>query len=1634
MNRRFVAVALAGLITHFFGALSPLYADLNTGLVAYYPFNGNANDASGNGNNGSPTPSVTYGVDRFGASSSAALFDGTTNTYVDLPTLTTFQYRPATYSAWFKLAAYLPAQTPDMSSMLMMNLMGRERCYDGFQGAIILGSEEYTYGYANDLIFYSGSGGIHFWRTPPLQTWTHVAMTIDPTSRVCLYDNGEKVADEVYHYNQYSQFSFRIGGSSPSMDGDGYGHGRYFWNGIIDDVRIYNRALSATEVQALYNLQPTQPAVTNVRASQRSGTNLVDVWYDLSGATAPVVVSVSISTNVGASYNLQPASLTGNSVTAPVGSGTSRHLVWDAGADWPGQYSRQMRVLVSVPSGGGSAQATSPMFTLDTRSVPTGTLTGLVQGNSTPLANAQVRIDGTAFTTSTAANGRFTLATVPAGSGYLLKVSAAGFASKSVPGVNVTAGTTDLGTIQLAPLGGPYRLMPLQPDVNPPVTQVQAGGVAYRYYRLVPVKANDNPGGTTVTLSLAGGGDIQQSGPTWDDWQGYNSHYWVGAQAGIADGNGVVRLRIPASALGGPGASATLQAAVSGTVQQTFMVQVMPQRYDQVWRQQLGSGLSVDLLLHAGEDTSAQSEVRQTLVGGVLTGETIKRQRTADAKLGAEASIGSSLSVSTADYRFGGGLEVGAGADAFVAVNVSSSVGFDPYSTNAGQNAMKLYVDLGNVLSEMLGPASVVYDYVDTHIAAPFLASRLQSAEGDVQVGGEAQGEVVFGGTFGPMQADFQANASGGQQAIFGTAAAPGETATVTGVAGSWSAVASGGLVLNPYGLRGGLPDLGSFFKAGGESIEMLRKNWTRTGQGSSYRSEVILFDALGAGQQNPTETWQLYDPPALYGAYGREFTETIEQPNGSAVATYSRAVYAGQQQFGVNLDLDFGIGVSLQGELDRGAEVVNERGAIAQSCYWPTESYPPLTAAQFPTQPLSALLSQWGKNATAIIWQALNAFGTSVASGADTVIQAGSGAVLRIGQGAMSAGSWVVTEIGSVFSQVSPKRLQPKDLSATPGYGIGGIYRFESTNSFNGTGTLTIAYSPAEVAGLNPADLRMYWLPDGTNRWQLVGGTVNMASNTVTASITRLGTYTLAPPLPTGDLVLLPSTNNLAADGVSRMTIVVTNLLLNTGNVATQQWAFTATASGMTLLNPDADASTAGVQVYSTNGAVTLNLLAPRGGRVAYVRLASVVGDALGTVAVNLLDSTAPATPSGVNVTAGQSRIWVSWQTNSEADLAGYWVYYRLGASGPPWDGTAAVEGVASPVMVAGTNRLLLRGLTLATNYFVAVSAVDTTGNESPLSASFQVTTIPGAPAPPAGVSASFGQDGTNILMWVPSEDDGYNDRDVIRYDVYRAVLPAGSYTKIGQVGAGIGLYSDTNLAISPTQYVGYAVVAVASNGLTSAQAPANRFMADGKTVDTDGDGIPDWWMLAYFGHPTGQASDQSFAWIDPAGDGLSNLQKYLLGRNPLVWDNLHFAGFEYLADGRLRLTLFGQMGHNYTLLASTNLVNWTPVLTFACTNGTMDVFDPDAKSYPARFYRLAPPTGIAGPRLGLGSAHPLSSNGLDLALFSVPGLQYRVDASGDLLNWTAVSNFISTNAVIYFRDASATNYSRRFYRAVVP
>ena len=101
------------------------------------------------------------------------------------------------------------------------------------------------------------------------------------------------------------------------------------------------------------------PVVSNLQAVQRDGTKLVDITYDVAADTATVAVSLQISGDGGATFAVPAVALTG--VVGPaVGTGTGKALTWNAGADWNGQYSPQVRFKVvadDAPAGFASIPA-----------------------------------------------------------------------------------------------------------------------------------------------------------------------------------------------------------------------------------------------------------------------------------------------------------------------------------------------------------------------------------------------------------------------------------------------------------------------------------------------------------------------------------------------------------------------------------------------------------------------------------------------------------------------------------------------------------------------------------------------------------------------------------------------------------------------------------------------------------------------------------------------------------------------------------------------------------------------------------------------------------------------------------------------------------------------------------------------------------------------------------------------------------------------------------------------------------------------------------------------------------------------------------------------------------------------------
>jgi formylglycine-generating enzyme required for sulfatase activity len=93
------------------------------------------------------------------------------------------------------------------------------------------------------------------------------------------------------------------------------------------------------------------PVVSNIRAAQRPGTKLVDIYYDLSDADGDLqLVQVAASSDAGLTYGIPCVSLSGH-VGAGISLGANRKITWNAGADWNGNWVPQCRVRVTAHDG-----------------------------------------------------------------------------------------------------------------------------------------------------------------------------------------------------------------------------------------------------------------------------------------------------------------------------------------------------------------------------------------------------------------------------------------------------------------------------------------------------------------------------------------------------------------------------------------------------------------------------------------------------------------------------------------------------------------------------------------------------------------------------------------------------------------------------------------------------------------------------------------------------------------------------------------------------------------------------------------------------------------------------------------------------------------------------------------------------------------------------------------------------------------------------------------------------------------------------------------------------------------------------------------------------------------------------------
>lgn len=103
-------------------------------------------------------------------------------------------------------------------------------------------------------------------------------------------------------------------------------------------------------------LAAAPPQVTGIRAAQRPGTHLVDIFYNLADPDNDLcTVTLLISADGGVSYSV-PVLNTSGAIGPNVAPGQERQIIWNAGADWPGQFTDQARVRLIADDGTASQE------------------------------------------------------------------------------------------------------------------------------------------------------------------------------------------------------------------------------------------------------------------------------------------------------------------------------------------------------------------------------------------------------------------------------------------------------------------------------------------------------------------------------------------------------------------------------------------------------------------------------------------------------------------------------------------------------------------------------------------------------------------------------------------------------------------------------------------------------------------------------------------------------------------------------------------------------------------------------------------------------------------------------------------------------------------------------------------------------------------------------------------------------------------------------------------------------------------------------------------------------------------------------------------------------------------------------
>jgi hypothetical protein len=239
-------LVILGLILSSQNIMAQVSSSVPTnGLVGYWPFNGNANDESGNGNNGVPN-NIIYDIDRFGNSNSSLNINGNTNSWVDvsISDLSLVNQQTKTFSFWIKLPlsytgiSYYNHIITNKSTLTTLTLPYMQ-VYGNYPSYI-------SGGYANKFGFAGQSPVSSQLFNDNL--WHNIIVVCTNTFNMNLYVDGIYLGTQ--QFPNISDFTtlngFRIGNNIGNLS-------QCAFAGHIDDIGIWNRVLTQQEITELYN-------------------------------------------------------------------------------------------------------------------------------------------------------------------------------------------------------------------------------------------------------------------------------------------------------------------------------------------------------------------------------------------------------------------------------------------------------------------------------------------------------------------------------------------------------------------------------------------------------------------------------------------------------------------------------------------------------------------------------------------------------------------------------------------------------------------------------------------------------------------------------------------------------------------------------------------------------------------------------------------------------------------------------------------------------------------------------------------------------------------------------------------------------------------------------------------------------------------------------------------------------------------------------------------------------------------------------------------------------------------------------------------------------------------------------------